>query len=64
MAEELLCIYRSGNIDKTSLLKNLEYTASQMKADLRVLVQYNIIVFRGTDKSYSLSDSTKNELEI
>lgn len=64
MAEELLCIYRSGIIDKASLLKNLEYTASQMKADLRVLVQYNIIVFRGTDKSYSLSDSTKNELEI
>lgn len=64
MAEELLCIYRTGIIDKASLLKNLGYTASQMKADLRVLVQYNIIVYRGTDKSYLLSDSTKTDLGI
>lgn len=63
MVEELLYIYKTGSIDKASLLKELEYTSSQMKADLRVLIQYNMIVFRGTDKSYSLSNSTKNDLE-
>lgn len=56
MSEELFRIYQVGNIDKATLLEELGYSASQMKADLRVLGQYNFIVFHGKDKSYSLSE--------
>ena len=62
MSEELFRIYQVGNIDKATLLEELGYSASQMKADLRVLGQYNFIVFHGKDKSYSLSDSIKESL--
>lgn len=62
MSQELLCIYQAGNIDKVTLLKKLEYSPTQMKADLRVLNQYKMIIFRKKDNTYSLSDFLKETL--
>lgn len=63
MTEELLHIYQAGSIDKATLTEKLDYTASQMKADLRVLGQYDMIIYRGKDKSYSLNETFKDSLD-
>lgn len=55
MLQELMHIYRSETINRASLLEVLNYTATQMKGDLRVLMQEGMIIFSAKDKTYSLS---------
>lgn len=63
MSEELLHIYQTGYIDKAALIKELDYSASQLKADLRVLGQYDMIIYSGKDKSYTLNETIKDSLD-
>lgn len=55
MLQELMHIYHSETINRASLLEVLNYTATQMKGDLHVLMQEGMIIFSAKDKTYSLS---------
>lgn len=62
MIEEVKQIYYSEKIDKSSLLKLLGYSSTQIKGDLRVLIDKNIISYSNKGKIYSLTTDTYSKL--
>lgn len=55
LVQELKHIYLNKGVNKVSLLKLAGYTASQMKGDLRLLIQEGFIIFSAKEKIYLLS---------
>lgn len=62
MIEEVKQIYYSEKINKSSLLELLGYTSTQIKGDLRVLIDENIISYSNKGKIYSLTTDTYSKL--
>lgn len=62
MIEEVKQIYYSEKIAKSSLLKLLGYSSTQIKGDLRVLIDKNIISYSNKGKIYSLTTDTYSKL--
>lgn len=64
MLQELMHIYHSETINRASLLEVLNYTATQMKGDLHVLMQEGMIIFSAKDKTYSLSMDVLDKIKM
>lgn len=63
MVQELKHIYFTEGIDRTSLLDLVNYTASQMKGDLRVLAKEGFVVFSAKEKIYLLSSDILSRIK-
>lgn len=63
MVQELKHIYFTEGIDITSLLDLVNYTASQMKGDLRVLTKEGFVVFSAKEKIYLLSSDILSRIK-
>lgn len=63
MVQELKHIYFTEGIDRTSLLDLVNYTASQMKGDLRVLTKEGFVVFSAKEKIYLLSSDILSRIK-
>lgn len=63
MVQELKHIYFTEGIDRTSLLGLVNYTASQMKGDLRVLAKEGFVVFSAKEKIYLLSSDILSKIK-
>lgn len=63
MVQELKIIYREEKIDKVSLSALLNYSNSQLKGDLRVLIQEKIIEYSAKEKKYLLLREILSQIE-
>ena len=63
MIQELKIIYREEKIDKVSLSALLNYSNSQLKGDLRVLIQEKIIEYSAKEKKYLLLREILSQIE-
>ncbi|RHJ84799.1 RNA-binding domain-containing protein [Parabacteroides sp. AM08-6] len=57
MVKEIMLIYQEGKVDKATLSQELKHSPTQMKGDLRTLLQYKILIYSNLGKVYSLSDT-------
>lgn len=63
MVCEIISIYKIGVVSRIDIINKLKYSTSQIKGDLQVLRDNNMIIYLPKDKAYSLSKQILDRLE-
>ena len=64
MIREMVLIHQANVLDRTTLIRELKYTTSQLKGDLQILRNCDLIVYLAKEKAYSISEIVRKELAL